>query len=318
MGRGKSSKSIQLVEAARAILEEIQPASVRAVCYQLFTSGLIPSMEKAQTNRVGQLLTRAREEGEIDWEWIVQEGRPIESVSTWDDPAQFARTIQHAYRRNKWVTQPSRVMVVSEKGTVRGTLAAVLDQYEVDFLPVGGYASATRVRELAQSGDEDHPLGLFYLGDHDPSGRGMSDLDLPRRLLRYAMDDPDRNLETKRELREADDYDVEGQLSEYGLEVTRIALLDEDLTRLGPDLSFPANDKRDDPRYKWFVQRFGSRCWELDAMNPNDLRTCVEAHILARIDRPAWERYVAAEAAERESITKTLKAWKSISGLARE
>ena len=40
--------------------------------------------------------------------------------------------------------------------------------------------------------------------------------------------------------------------------------------------SFPATDKRKDPRYKWFVRNYGKRCWELDAMDPNDLRACVE------------------------------------------
>jgi hypothetical protein len=59
MGRGRSEKTTALVHLAREILEEIQPASVRAVCYQLFIQGAIPSMEKTQTNRVGTLLTRA-------------------------------------------------------------------------------------------------------------------------------------------------------------------------------------------------------------------------------------------------------------------
>src|SRR5216684_955593 len=255
MGRGRSEKSIELVELAHDILEEIQPASVRAVCYQLFTRGAIPSMEKAQTNRVGSLLTRAREEGEIPWVWIVQEGRAIESISTWDNPAAYARAIQASYRRNKWAGQPKRLIVVSEKGTVRGTLDPVLEEFEVDFLPVGGYASATRVKDLAEEGDSEHPLLLIYLGDHDPSGRGMSDLDLPRRLLRYAIDDPENNRERKDELRETHDAIVAERLEPYGLEVRRIALTEPDLRALGRGLSFPARDKADDPRYRWFVQR---------------------------------------------------------------
>ena len=43
--------------------------------------------------------------------------------------------------------------------------------------------------------------------------------------------------------------------------------------------SFPASDKRKDPRYKWFLANYGQECWELDAMDPNDLRDCVEAAI---------------------------------------
>ncbi len=45
-----------LVNAARAILEPIHPASIRAICYQLFNRGLIPSMAKQHTSRVSRHL----------------------------------------------------------------------------------------------------------------------------------------------------------------------------------------------------------------------------------------------------------------------
>lgn len=53
----------------------------------------------------------------------------------------------------------------------------------------------------------------------------------------------------------------------------RIALTSKQLTGLP---SFPATDKRDDPRYKW-----GTRCWELD---PRDLRACVKKEIKKLIE----------------------------------
>jgi hypothetical protein len=203
-------------------------------------------------------------------------------------------------------------MVVSEKGTIRGTLAPVLDEYEVDFLPVGGYASATRVRELAERGGPDkQPLLLLYLGDHDPSGRSMSDLDLPHRLIRYASPDP-------ADKRGWTDTTVQYLATEWGLEVRRIALTEADTQILGPRVSFPAADKRGDPRYGWFVRRYGRTCWELDAMNPNALRDRVRAAIDAQLNVDTWNRYVRAEAAERESITAIVQTWNAISGLARE
>ena len=51
-------------------------------------------------------------------------------------------------------------------------------------------------------------------------------------------------------------------------------------------------------------------------MNPNYLRTRVEGAIRAELDLAEWERYVAAERVERESITQALGAWTAISGLA--
>ena len=145
-------------------------------------------MDKASTNRVGALLTRAREEGD-PWHWIVQEGRAIEGPPSWADPAAYARAVQASYRLNKWAgpTQADHRRV--REGTVRGTLAPVLEEFEAEFLPVGGYASATRVYEWPGR-ERGAAAASAYLGDHDPSGRGMSDVDLPRRLIRYASDDP--------------------------------------------------------------------------------------------------------------------------------
>ena len=279
------------------ILEGIQPASVRAICDQLFVRGVITGMDKANTNRVGALLTRAREEGEVPWEWV-QEGREIERLPSWDSPAEYARAVQASYRLNKWAGQPKRIIVLSEKGTIRGTLEPVLREFEVDFLPVGGYASARRVNDLANQRDAKQPLLVLYLGDHDPSGRGMSDQDLPQRLLRYASADA-----TDKDWNPAA---IERYSKAWGLEVRWIALTEEDTEELGEDLAFPAADKALDTRSAWFVNRYGPWCWELDAMNPNTLRTRVRGAVQAEMNMTEWARYVAAEEAERESITNTL------------
>src|SRR3954452_3751913 len=91
MPRGKTRKSLDLVQACIEILMTIQPASVRAVCYQLFTRGLIPSMAKTHTNGVSTQLVWAREAGHLDWDWIVDETRAPEYAPTWSDPDQLLR-----------------------------------------------------------------------------------------------------------------------------------------------------------------------------------------------------------------------------------
>jgi len=271
---------------------------------------------------LGSLLTRAREEGAIDWDWIVHEGRAIESIPTWDDPAAYAQATQKDYRRSRWVAQPKRIIVVSEKGMVRGTLEPVLEELEVDFLAVGGYASATRVHDLAAEASRAQPILLFYLGDWGPSGLGMSEQDLPGRLMRYACADIHGRVLDRTQKRAWDDPDDIRQFYTHGgLELRRIALTRLDTEALGPDLGFPATDKKKDPRYTWFLRyerRRPAWCWELDAMNPTLLRERVAAAIRGELNLVQWERYVAAEAAERESIRKTLSTWKSISGLASE
>src|SRR5215469_2593119 len=134
-------RSLELIEAMYAIAEAAQPITGRGVGYKLFTAGLIPSMAKAEMQRVYRLLKEARERETIPWDWIVDETRALERVSTWSDPAAYARTVARSYRRDFWDQQPYRVQVWSEKGTVRGVLVPVLNAYAVGFLPVHGFSS---------------------------------------------------------------------------------------------------------------------------------------------------------------------------------
>jgi hypothetical protein len=87
----------------------------------------------------------------------------------------------------------------------------------------------------------------------------------------------------------------------------RIALTREHVRELP---SFPASDKHKDPRYKWFVANYGKNCWELDAMDPNDLRALVEREIRKLIEPMAWKRCEIINKAEQESLRSVLDSWK--------
>jgi hypothetical protein len=281
-GRGMAQRSLDLIEAMRAAAEKAQPITGRGIGYKLFNRPvpLIPSMSKNDMYGVYRLLRLARERGIIPWEWIVDETRDIERTSTWADPEAYARAVARSYRRDFWNQQPVRVEVWSEKGTVRGVLAPVLDEYQVGFRVMHGFSGATTVHDVAED-DDGRDLVALYVGDFDPSGLFMSEVDLP------------------------------GRLDKYGgahVEVRRIALMREQVRSLP---SFPASDKKKDPRYKWFVANHRTRCWELDAMDPNDLRDCVEAAIKELIEPEAWARCEIVNKAEQESLRTDLKGWKA-------
>ena len=88
----------------------------------------------------------------------------------------------------------------------------------VGFRVMHGFGSATEVYNIAQD-DDGRPLIALYVGDWDPSGLCMSEHDLPERLSRY-----------------------DGE----HVELERIALTRSQLRDLP---SFPAADKKKDPRY---------------------------------------------------------------------
>ncbi len=275
-GRGRSLRSIALVEAAFVILKELQPATVRAVCYRLFVAGLIESMSKLDTNRVGTQLVWARENNVIPWEWIVDDSRKVERVATWDNPRDIMDACVRSYRRNYWAEQRSRVEIWSEKATVRGTLAPVLDKYGVPFRVMKGFGSATAVKDAADDvQSEFKPFEILYVVDWDPSGLWMSDEALPDRLRRYG--------------------------AEF-FHLSRIAISDADVED-GTDVpSFPASDKTGDSRHAWFVDWYGDNCYELDALSPVVLRDRAEREVLKFLDLPAWEQAINIELAERQSM----------------
>jgi hypothetical protein len=239
----KPQRSYELISACYDILKEIHLATVRAVCYQLFIRKLIPSMAKTCTNCVSAQLVYAREHALIPWHWIVDETRAAERPGTWANPDVFIPVLIRGYRRDRWQMQTHFVEVWAEKGTVRGTLAPVLRDYGVTFRVMHGHASATALHEAAEASQaKGSCLIVLYCGDWDPSRLHMSEVDIPERLERY------------------------GGL----IDITRVALTVDDATPTLP--SFPASDKTKDPRYKWFVERYGQTCWELDALNPARLR----------------------------------------------
>jgi hypothetical protein len=279
-GRGMARASLDLIDAMYVIAQAAQPITGRGVGYKLFSRGLIDSMSTNDMKSVYRLLKIAREKDLIPWEWIVDETRELEKVSTWRDPAQYVQAVKRSYRRDAWADQPSRVEVWSEKGTIRGVLQPVLEEYGVGFRVMHGFGSATSIYEVAQE-DEDRPLIALYVGDWDPSGLYMSMHDLPERLERYGG---------------------------HHVTLERVALLPVDVDRLP---SFDATTKKKDSRYKWFTRHYGTRCWELDAMDPNDLRDRVEGAIVGEIEPEAWDRCRRAQDAEVESLQSLLDQWKA-------
>lgn len=279
--RGLAKATLALIGAATEILEEIQPATVRTVCYRLFSLKLIKSMTKNETNRVSKILVTARERDMIDWSWIVDETREIERKPQWGDIKEFIDAAKQGYARDYWFNSPYRIIIVSEKSTVGGVLRPVMREYGVEFLSVHGFNSATRMWELAQaSADDSRDLILLYCGDFDPSGVWMSERDLPERMEEYGGE----------------------------FELIRLALVSGDVA---PDDSttFRAEDKIKDSRFKWFVQNYGHTCRELDALDPNGLRDRVTTKIREYIDQEAWDRYKATEKAEVETLERVFEKW---------
>jgi hypothetical protein len=148
-----------------------------------------------------------------------------------------------------------------------------------------GYGSATALHGIAQETIGTKPLTVLYIGDHDPSGMHMSEIDMPERLYRYGG-----AAEIRRMALDAGDVSIDSNLP-----------------------WFPVADKIGDSRHDWFVRLYGHRCWEVDALSPVVLRQRLDDEISSLLDIDAWNHAVEIERAEIESMQSLLGTWKSIS-----
>jgi hypothetical protein len=156
--------SLDLIEAMRVICEAAQPITGRGVGYKLFVADLIESMSKNDMKRVYRLLLTAREQSIIPWRWIVDETRAIERVSTWADPAQYARCVAQSYRRDFWDQQPTRsVWSEGHRAECSTPYPGVTRSASIH----AGFNSATSTYDVSQD-DDGRPL-IILVGDFDPS-----------------------------------------------------------------------------------------------------------------------------------------------------
>lgn len=286
MGRGISEETKKKIDVVWDYAFENNPVTVRGCCYHLFTKGLIKDMSKSSTGNVSRILVSAREEGKIPWDWIVDEGREVESFRTYTDLAHYAEHIRKGYTKDPWLTQPKYVQLWAEKGTHRGLLAPVLNSYVLPLRVMHGFTSATCVNDIAKEVRECVERGQYYVGlyvgDWDPSGLHMSREDLPERIKRY----------------------TNGRREGDGWELKRIALTHEDISSGIP--SFPLESKIKDPRYDWYRKIHKDLCWEVDAMDPKELRSRLEEEVVDLIDWEKWKAAEATEAMEQKALEEAL------------
>jgi hypothetical protein len=128
------------------------------------------------------------------------------------------------------------------------------------------------------------PKTVFYLGDHDPSGRCI-EREAAERIRKYGS----------------------GRFA-----IQRLAIHAEDIAKFSlPPLR--VKTKRDgdyaDSRAEEFIAEYGSECVELDALPVSELRRRIREAVEAKIERTTWNRAVLAERAELESIEDFIANW---------
>ena len=284
MAKAELIRTRQLIEAAISILSSESPMTIRQLFYRLVSSQQVEN-SRADYQRVSRIMTTARDDGRCPFEWIVDRSRPEYSPSVFDDAAGYAEAVKCSSRKNYWATQPNHCEIWVEKDAIIGSIQSVTDELGVTVRVGRGFLSTTKAHEIAERFNGiSKPIMVFYLGDHDPSGRTI-EADLATRIEMY------------------------GSI----FTLSRLAIFAGDIRKFNLP---PLRVKMSDSRAKEFLRKYNNACVELDALPRIELRKRIRSAVEQLLDRELWNRAIEVESVELASIRDTVARWpRSKSGI---
>lgn len=254
--------TLQVIQQANDIIEEYQrqgyELTLRQLYYQFVARDLIPNSQKSY-NRLGNIISDARLNGDIDWDAIKDRTRYLQGNSHDKDPASAIEYAADSYRINLRKGQPVYVEAWVEKEALADVVGKACRPLDVDFFACRGYVSQTAMYEAGKRFLHKYRRGgaercvIIHLGDHDPSG-----IDMTR--------------------------DIEDRLNDvFGVPTTikRIALNMEQVEEYSPP---PNPAKLTDSRVDGYIEKFGNMSWELDALEPRVITELIRKEILKNTD----------------------------------
>lgn len=282
----------ELLQEVLAIAEDYMGQGItltnRQLYYQLVTKNIIPNADEIY-KRICTFITDARYAGYMDWEAIEDRGRVPSKPSEWDNISDLIKSAVRAYRLPRWENQNYYIELYCEKQAMESVLKPVADKYHIYFGVNKGYSSASTMYDLAQRVKSQIQRGkrviLLYLGDHDPSGLDMV-RDIQDRITEFLT-------------RGNDPIDNEDDDIQDIFRVEQLALNMEQIRRYAPP---PNPAKITDPRAKWYIQKYGNKSWELDALEPKVLIRLATEGILCYLDEEKYEEYVDREKREKQAL----------------
>jgi hypothetical protein len=258
--------------------------TLRALHYQLVARGMHNTIRHYK--RVVGAMIKARREGLIVYEQFSDHDRETIGRSNWRETILENKIKQGekqvglwmtSYRKNRWENQVITPEVWIEKKALQGIFLPICEKNEVALSPCKGYPSLTFLNDAADRFSDMIDQGktpvILYFGDYDATGE-----DIPRSIQDNLYQD----------------FGVD-------VDVRVIALNEEQVIEMKLP---PAPTKTTDSRAaNWD----GLGQVELDAVNPNALRTMCQEAIDSVFDDGLYDELMDQEEQERIEYTIRLK-----------
>ncbi|MGR3494071.1 hypothetical protein [Citreimonas sp.] len=158
------------------VLREDHPQSVRHVFYRMTDPRLAEPVEKSDRGyrHVQERVKVLRRNGRVPYGWIADATRRGYHTSTFDDAADFLRSMAGLYRGDLWAQSQYYVEVWCESRSIAGVIQDTCQELAVSLYPCGGFSSITLAYEAAQTINRQIANGktclIYYIGDYDPAG----------------------------------------------------------------------------------------------------------------------------------------------------
>ena len=167
-----------------------------------------------------------------------------------------------------------------------GVIRPITREYDVKLNPIRGNCSETFVYETAKIWKQiEKPIQIYYLGDHDPAGLSI-EADVRKRLENFCG---------------------------FSVSWKRLAITEEDFWDNNASGNYAwqgfrtSNKRYSSAILEPYIERYGDRGVEVDAIPAATIRSRVEEAIEQHIDQREWEIMQQIEAEERKDLFAKIK-----------
>lgn len=282
--------SMAIIDKANEIIAEYQAKGLKLTLRQLyyqFVARAIIANKQQEYKRLGGIINDGRLAGLIDWDAIEDRTRNLVSPASWSSPASIVDACAWSYKTDLWRRQPRRIEVWIEKEALAGVIADICRPLRVPYFACRGYVSQSEMFDagygrLGRYLANGQHVTILHLGDHDPSGIDMT-RDITDRLSTFSA-----------------------RFREKGstLTVDRIALNMSQIDQYAPP---PNPAKTTDARFEEYMRLYGTESWEIDALDPDVLRTLITDAVEPLIDRQEWDYLAKTEEIEKRQLQNVSK-----------
>lgn len=300
---GLNKKNIVRLSQINVIIEEYREQgyklTLRQLYYQLVSRDIIPNNVR-EYDKIGNILTKGRMAGIVDWDSIEDRVRtPRLPYQVEDQQDAMKDTVNH-YRLDRQKNQVNYIELWVEKDALSNVLSVKTRHYHVRLMVNRGYSSCTamydafnRIAWAFQEGKE--TVTIYYLGDFDPSGLDMC-RDIKDRLTEFLVNSDafihNMGFSGTEECTE---------FVETHFELKPIGLTAEQIKLYNPP---PNPAKMSDPRAAWYVEKYGNTSWEVDALNPDILHSIIDENIKDMIDEEKFQEVIEQEDSDKKELSK--------------